>query len=629
MKKLFYSLLTFGLMIMMFSACETQEDIVKESGNKINTETVSFETLFSKIQSKKMNINGKNLFQQKNTGNLNRGEADFIKDIDTTTIERIEIAGKESYTLRVITESDTENVFYNMIVYEIDNIFYTDYVKYEGIDNTQEGAEKLINSIKTSVDENGVEISDANPSSSNKDNCSSFAPIWQCSYGNAHSPDEGHTPVCMADTWFVIGFTEISVPCSGEGHSNEPNHPPVESPGSPSGYPTGNQQNGGSGGGTGSNNTNTTGGVYGNGGLDGTGIYSTPIIPKKTIKDVKIQFRASLTTAQKAWWDLHVNEAGTIAQYLFENLYTLVEEGEQTHEEFAKEIIDLARVEPNQADVNALINISVLFDSSDIFKDEFELSLDPFVDINIAGLQSGDPNVNLLSIKVYMNYRKLRQLNPNWSRAKCLWYATKEIIHISLDVFGVIPVGGEIADLVNGALYAIEGDGLNASLSMVSAIPLVGYGSLSTKYSLKIINQVNDINSKVKLVWKVTANGVSFGSRSQLRKVLGLAVGDLRQAHHIIPWNKQSKEIVQKAAESGNAFHMNEALNGIPLNTSVHNGSHSAYDNIIEQKFINFRNNNPNATPQECYDFLVNLINNIRTWILNNPTSHINNLVLP
>ena len=84
-----------------------------------------------------------------------------------------------------------------------------------------------------------------------------------------------------------------------------------------------------------------------------------------------------------------------------------------------------------------------------------------------------------------------------------------------LDLFGVIPVIGEVADLTNGLIYAIEGDGLNATLSVASAIPFVGYGSLATKYGLKVTNTLT--GQTTKLVWKVTANGIDFGRRGQCK----------------------------------------------------------------------------------------------------------------
>lgn len=171
-------------------------------------------------------------------------------------------------------------------------------------------------------------------------------------------------------------------------------------------------------------------------------------------------------------------------------------------------------------------------------------------------------------------------------------------------------------------MYVIEGDGLNATISVASAIPIAGWAAVSTKYAIKI-NEVYSIGTKVKLVWKVSGDLITFGSRSQLRKVLGLAVGDLRQAHHIIPWNKQSKLAIQKASKSQHAFHMNEALNGIPLDNVIHSGSHPHYDNLIEQ----YLNNIPaNATPDQAYEKVMEIISKVRTAIQNNPNVPLNQL---
>ncbi|MBD3862760.1 hypothetical protein [Olleya marilimosa] len=72
---------------------------------------------------------------------------------------------------------------------------------------------------------------------------------------------------------------------------------------------------------------------------------------------------------------------------------------------------------------------------------------------------------------------------------------------------------------------------------------------------------------------------------------------------------------------------MNEVLNGIPLSDVVHNGSHGNYDNLIQQYLTNFADDFPNASPNECYDFVSGLIQNIRTAIANNPTMPINQLI--
>jgi hypothetical protein len=86
---------------------------------------------------------------------------------------------------------------------------------------------------------------------------------------------------------------------------------------------------------------------------------------------------------------------------------------------------------------------------------------------------------------------------------------------------------------------------------------------------------------------------------------------------------------VQRAAKHSSAFHMNEALNGIAVAAWRNQPNHNAYNDLINLRLDNFRDLNPNATPQECYEFLTDLIQDIRTWVINNPNSHLNDLVLP
>jgi hypothetical protein len=64
------------------------------------------------------------------------------------------------------------------------------------------------------------------------------------------------------------------------------------------------------------------------------------------------------------------------------------------------------------------------------------------------------------------------------------------LFHGVLDVAGVVPLIGEVADLVNAGWYALEGDMLNAGLSVAGAIPLVGWGATGTKYALKYGDEV-------------------------------------------------------------------------------------------------------------------------------------------
>jgi len=231
---------------------------------------------------------------------------------------------------------------------------------------------------------------------------------------------------------------------------------------------------------------------------------------------------------------------------------------------------------------------------------------------------------------IVATYRFNRKFYPEWSKTKCFWEASRETIQLLLDLGGLAPVIGEVCDLTNGVIYTIQGDGLNASLSYASAIPVAGWFAAGSKYGVKVIN-ASDIASRQVLKWIVGNDGlIKFGYSSQLRKVLKLTDAT-KQAHHIIPWayNIQIHSVVQKAAKSADAFHLNEALNGIAVASWRNQPNHNVYNNKIFSKLELFKNSNPNATPQECYNFLNDLIGDVRTWIINHPNSHLNDLVLP
>lgn len=317
----------------------------------------------------------------------------------------------------------------------------------------------------------------------------------------------------------------------------------------------------------------------------------------------------------------------------FPELITYLENNNATAEskEFTIELINLAIEEPNQDDLFNIINFILTAKTQDKIVNEFDetflLSVDPFLDMD-ANAVASMIGYDQLAMHFSIQCAVLRANHPDWSSARVYWEASKEFIHFVLDAFGLFPVFGEVADLTNGVLYLVEGDGANATLSFASAVPVAGWASTGVKYAFKI-KEVASISSKVKLTWKVVGNTIDFGTSSQLRKVLGLLPGNPLQAHHLIPWATRNNTVIQRAAKSGSAFHMNEALNGIAVAAWRNQPNHTAYNNLINTKLNNFINLNPNATPQECYEFLTDLIDNIRTWVVNNPNSHLNDLVLP
>lgn len=59
------------------------------------------------------------------------------------------------------------------------------------------------------------------------------------------------------------------------------------------------------------------------------------------------------------------------------------------------------------------------------------------------------------------------------------WYV--DVGHFVLDLAGLLPLVGEVADLVNAGWYSAEGDMVNAGLSAAGAIPFVGWASTGAK----------------------------------------------------------------------------------------------------------------------------------------------------
>jgi len=84
--------------------------------------------------------------------------------------------------------------------------------------------------------------------------------------------------------------------------------------------------------------------------------------------------------------------------------------------------------------------------------------------------------------------------------------------------------------------------------------------------------------------------------------------------------------VVQKAA-SVKGFHIDEAYNGIAVAAWRNQPNHSAYNTKIFQKLEAFKTANPNATGQQCYNVLMNIANQAKVAIVNNPNVHLNNLI--
>jgi hypothetical protein len=222
---------------------------------------------------------------------------------------------------------------------------------------------------------------------------------------------------------------------------------------------------------------------------------------------------------------------------------------------------------------------------------------------------------------IFLNYFSIqcaviKSEHPYWPDYRIYWEASKEMLHLALDIGGLVPVAGEICDIANGVIYTIEGDGLNAGLSFASAVPVAGWFATGAKFAYK---------GTLKFV--VKADGViDFGARNskRLRDALGLVKGDGKHAHHLIPWKLGSNEVIQKAAKSKSAFHIDEALNGIPLSSADHLTGHIKYTNVVETRLnqIDYQN----LSSEETFYELVDLIEHIKSIIKNNPGKNLGDI---
>jgi hypothetical protein len=287
----------------------------------------------------------------------------------------------------------------------------------------------------------------------------------------------------------------------------------------------------------------------------------------------------------------------------------------------------------------AVKGVSILAKKNDLIGLDLDSQLD---EIKAAFKQEDDPilglAIDLFVIDYLTNVALLKKLHPSWSKYRVAYEASKESLHLALDICGVVPFYGEPCDFVNGIFYTIDYDGTNAFLSFASTIPIAGWVATSAKFGVRVIGTSG---RTYRLTYKVVNGIVEFGSkknlRDQLRRVLNLSVGDGLFAHHIIPLDltenanllQKATQMIQKAASFKAAFHPNEVNNGIALVESVHSGGHSVYISKVKAALETLydANGGVNITPQSAHQLIQGLMAKIRNEMLIHPTTHIDNLI--
>ncbi|NBI31244.1 RHS repeat-associated core domain-containing protein, partial [Chengkuizengella marina] len=119
-------------------------------------------------------------------------------------------------------------------------------------------------------------------------------------------------------------------------------------------------------------------------------------------------------------------------------------------------------------------------------------------------------------------------------------YASPVDYHTMLDIAGVVPVIGEPADIINGILYTMEGDSVNAAFSYAAAVPIVGWGGTAGKFVVRLTDDGVDYALK---------NRIRHGYDRHLKDFSDLGItGKWKQDKE--RWYAINKEVLTEATHS-------------------------------------------------------------------------------
>lgn len=646
----------FAFFILLFTNCE-KEEVVTNEINKLNTK-LNYITI-DEFQKDKIALEKFNSIKNKKNQTKNQ-TFDVINqynfNIDTNKILLIEKENLKTYTFSIINDS-INSITKNLVITERNNIASVFVVSYNLSENDK---------IKI---KDGEFIDLKNKTSFSKiDEYETFTiPCFIFVTTPVEWNEQGQVTHSLVQI--------VEVPCP-DGPSSGGSGGGGGDDGSNGGYGGGFSGGLGSGG-----NTGGEGGGFGNGSTGGgnpdggnTGGYSyynpnyntngndilvtTPLLPSAD-KIEEINFYNSLTSEQQSLMNfeavrssilnllssnsyssqsknlavnfldfINFNFTSNNSIELIEILCIQIQIGSttiQSAKDFMTEIRNIATSTDfsSETDRIEITKVLIFAQINNYFNQNLDTNffngVDSFTQINFQ-----DPQIILKTIKLFAAHCAiLKQENPTWSNYQVFKQAYLDATHLILDLNGLVPLVGEFADITNGIIYTIEGDGVNASLSFASAVPIAGWFAAGVKLAKRA--------DGLKFIVVGASNLIEFGAANsrKFRAACGLIVGDItKQAHHLLPRATAILQhaIVQKAAKAtiNEGFHIDQALNGIAVATWRNQPNHFAYNNRILAKL----NDLPaNLTPNQAYAEIMSIINQAKQAVINNPNTHLNDLI--
>lgn len=158
----------------------------------------------------------------------------------------------------------------------------------------------------------------------------------------------------------------------------------------------------------------------------------------------------------------------------------------------------------------------------------------------------------------------------------------------------------------------------------MAATPGVGLFATSSKSVLKLGTLIPGTSKRMSQIWKKIDDGLIEFSGTRLRKVINLTDAAY-EAHHLIPFQLRTHEVVQLAAKAEIPFHINQFENGFKLLKEL-NGNHTNYNNRMIEILNIWKSSRRNPSPEDAKFFLEGLMDEMRYVINTNPNVGMQNL---